>query len=34
MGFVVSGLLTRSHPLEPTDAEKYVNLQLDCMENV
>lgn len=31
MGFVCQGRYALA-PIEPTDAEKYVNLQLDCME--
>ena len=31
MGFVCQGRYVLA-PIEPTDAEKYVNLQLDCME--
>ena len=31
MGFVCKGRYALA-PIEPTDAEKYVNLQLDCME--
>ena len=30
MGFVCQGYALA--PIEPADAEKYVNLQLDCME--